>query len=53
MDRNHIACAILVWVRLKQVTLETKQTVYHLKHSLLSDYLRHLLKSPAIRMTLA
>jgi hypothetical protein len=51
--RNHIACAILVWVRLKQVANETKQTVYHLKHGLLSDYLRLQLKSPAIQMVFA
>jgi hypothetical protein len=51
--RNHIACAILVWIRLKQVANETKQTVYHLKHELLSDYLRQQLKSPAIQMTFA
>lgn len=51
--RNHIACAILVWVRLKQVANETRQTVYHLKHGLLSDYLRQQLKSPAIQMALA
>jgi len=51
--RNHIACAILVWVRLKQVANETQQTVYRLKHDLLSDYLRQQLKSPAIQMTFA
>lgn len=51
--RNHIACAILVWVRLKQVANQTKQTVYHLKHALLSDYLRQQLKSPAIHMAFA
>jgi len=51
--RNHIGCAILVWVRLKQVAHETKQSVYQVKHGLLSDYLRQQLKSPAIRMTLA
>ena len=51
--RNHIACSILVWVRLKQVANQTKQTVYRLKHELLSDYLRHQLKSPAIQMTFA
>ena len=51
--RNHIACAILVWVRLKQVANETKQTVYRLKHGLLSDYLRQQHKSPAIQMTFA
>ena len=51
--RNHIACAILVWVRLKQVANETRQTVYRLKHELLSDYLRQQLKSPAIQMSFA
>jgi hypothetical protein len=51
--RNHIACAILVWVRLKQVANETKQTVYRLKQGLLSDYLRQQLRSPAIQMTFA
>jgi len=43
----------LVWVRLKQVAKETKKTVYHLKHDLLSDYLRLQLKSLAIQMTFA
>jgi hypothetical protein len=51
--RNHIAYAILVWVRLKQVANQTRQTVYHLKYELLSDYLRQQLKSPAIQMTFA
>ena len=51
--RNHIACAILVWIRLKQVANETKQTVYRLKHGLLSEYLKRQLKSPAIQMAFA
>jgi hypothetical protein len=51
--RNHIGCAILVWVRLKQVAQETNQTIYKAKHGLLSDYLRQQLKSPTIKMTLA
>ena len=51
--RNQIACAFLVWVPLKQVANETSQTVYHLKHALLADYLRQQLKSPAIQMTFA
>jgi hypothetical protein len=37
--RNHIGCAILVWVRLKQIALDIKQTIYQVKHGLLSDYL--------------
>jgi hypothetical protein len=51
--RNHIGCAILVWVRLKQVAIETKQTIYQVKHGLLSDYLRQQLKSPTVVMSLA
>lgn len=44
--RNHIGCAILVWVRLKQVAVETQRTIYHVKHDLLDDYLRQQLKFP-------
>jgi hypothetical protein len=51
--RNHIGCAMLVWVRLKQVAQETQRTIYRVKHDLLSDYLRQQLKSPTIRMSLA
>ena len=51
--RNHIGCAMLVWVRLKQVAHETGQTIYQVKHGMLSDYLRQQLKSPAVHMTLA
>jgi hypothetical protein len=51
--RNHIGCAILVWVRLKQVATETRQTIYQVKHGLLADYLRQQLKSPSIKMVLA
>jgi len=51
--RNHIGCAILVWVRLKQVAIETHRTVYQVKHELLSDYLRQQLRSPSVQMCLA
>lgn len=51
--RNHIGCAILVWIRLHQVAQETQQTIYQVKHGLLDEYLRQQLKSPAIRMSLA
>src|SRR6266496_5698660 len=30
--RNHIGCAILVWVRLKQVATDTQRTIYQVKH---------------------
>jgi len=51
--RNHIGCALLVWVRLKQVAQETQQTIYQVKLGLLDDYLHQQLKSPAVQMRLA
>ena len=51
--RNHIGCAMLVWVRLKQVAHETSRTIYQVKHDLFSDYLRQQLRSPAVQMTFA
>ncbi len=53
MVRNHIGCSILVWVRLKQVAVETGRTLYRVKHDLLGDYLRQQLKSPTVQMCLA
>jgi hypothetical protein len=53
IQRNHIACAILVWVRLKQIAHDTATTIYQLKQGLLDDYLRSQLRSPAIRMQFA
>jgi len=51
--RNHIGCALLVWVRLKQAAHDAHTTIYQVKHGLLSDYLRQQLKSPTIKMVLA
>ena len=51
--RNHISCAMLVWVRLKQVAYQTDQTIYQVKHGMLSDYLRQQLRSPSVQMILA
>lgn len=53
IQRNHIACAILVWVRLKQVAQEAGSTIYQLKEGLLDDYMCSQLRSPAIRMQFA
>jgi len=53
IQRNHIACAILVWVRLKQVAQDTASTLYQLKQRLLDDYMRSQLRSPAIPMLFA
>ena len=51
--RNHIGCAMLVWVQLNHVARQTGQTIYQLKEALLDDYLSQQLLSPAIQMTLA
>lgn len=50
IQRNHIACAMLVWVRLKQIAYNTGQTVYQLKKGLLRNYLVQQLKNPTISM---
>jgi len=47
-QRNHIAAALLVWVAFKELADKTTQTVYQLKHGLLSDYLKQQLRNPAI-----
>ncbi len=52
LQRNHIACAILVWLRLKHLAYQTGQTVYQIKHNLLSNYLIQQLKRPDINMCL-
>ena len=53
IQRNHIACALLVWSRLKILAYQTGKTVYQIKHGMLSDYLIEQLKHPSIRMSLA
>jgi len=53
IQRNHIACAILVWVRLAAVAKKTGQTLYRIKHGLLDEFLRQQLKNPTIAMRLA
>ena len=51
--RNHIGCAMLVWVHLNRVARQTGKTIYQLKQSLLDDYLSQQLLSPDIQITLA
>jgi hypothetical protein len=52
IQRNHVACAMLVWLRLKSLAYQTYQSVYQLKHGLLSNYLIEQLKRPALLMSL-
>lgn len=53
IQRNHIACAFLVWGRLKELATEIGRTIYQLKHGLLSDYLMQQLKRPSLKMASA
>ena len=53
IQRNHIACALLVWTRLKDLAYQTGRTVYQIKYGLLHDYLVQQLKRPAVPMVLA
>ena len=53
IQRNHIACALLVWTQLKHLSYQTGRTVYQIKHGLLHDYLVQQLKSPSVQMVLA
>ena len=49
-QRNHIACAMLVWVRLNQLAQDTQTNVYQIKQGLLSDFMREQLRKPSISM---
>jgi len=52
IQRNHIACALLVWTRLRQLADAMGTTVYQLKTRLLSNYLIEQLKAPTLPMRL-
>ncbi|MBA3441278.1 MAG: transposase [Pyrinomonadaceae bacterium] len=53
IQRNHIACAMLVWCRFKELAYETGRTVYQIKFGQLSDYLIQQLKTPSVKMSSA
>jgi hypothetical protein len=53
IQRNHIACSLLVWSRLKELAYQSGQTVYRIKRGLLHDYLVQQLKNPSVQMVLA
>jgi hypothetical protein len=53
IQRNHIGCALLVWVRFKELAAQTGRTMYQLKHGLLDEYLIQQLRNPSLRMALA
>jgi len=53
IQRNHIACAMLVWVQLAKIAKENKQTLYQVKAQLLDEFMQNQLKNPSLKMCLA
>lgn len=53
IQRNHIASAMLVWLRLTDIARKTQQTVYRIKHGLIDNYRCQQLKNPSAKMRFA
>ncbi len=53
IQRNHIGCALLVWVRFKELAAHTGRTMYQHKHGLLDESLIQQLRNPSLMMALA
>lgn len=51
MQRNHIGCAILVWVRLNTLAHQAQTTIYQLKQGLLDNYMIEQLKNPTLNFS--
>lgn len=53
IQRNHIAGAMLLWIRLTDLARKSQQIVYRIKHGLLDDYPCQQLKNPTATMRFA
>lgn len=51
IQRNHIACAVQVWIFLKRMAYKTGKTVYEIKKNLMADYLTNALVNPSLKMS--
>lgn len=49
IQRNHIACAVLVWIGLTELARSSMTTIYRIKEGLLAGYLKYELRSPSVR----
>jgi Transposase DDE domain len=47
-QRNHIGCALLVWLSFKRQATQVFSSVYALKQGLLDDYIKQQLRSPSL-----
>ena len=48
-QRNHLACCYFVWLSLKVYAKKNLKTLYQMRHSLFSDFLKQELRSPSIQ----
>lgn len=53
IQRNHIACAVLVWICLTAIARKAGKIIYQLKKEMLSNYLRQELRCPSVPMAAA
>ena len=53
IQRNHIACSFLVWVRMKSIASRTGKTIYKVKENLMTNYLVEQLKCPNMNLNFA
>ena len=51
IQRNHIACAVLVWIRLTELARSSMKTIYQIKEGLLEEYLKQELRSPSVKFS--
>lgn len=50
-QRNHIACAVLVWIRLTELARKSMTTICAIKQGLLTQYLKQELPSPSVQFS--
>jgi hypothetical protein len=51
IQRNHIACAVLVWIRLTELARSSMKTIYQIKECLLAEYLKQELRRPSVQFS--
>jgi hypothetical protein len=51
IQRDLIACAVLVWIRLTELARASMTTIYRIKAGLLEEYLKQELRSPSVKFS--
>ena len=45
-QRNHVACAVIAWIKLKRAAQKCKTTIYQVKQKLMDNYIHEKLNQP-------